>query len=61
MKFHEKYPQLKDKGFLSKVLTNTVFSTMALEDQKVSKPKVVEIIQTVLKEHELKGGQFFGN
>lgn len=30
MKFHEKYPQLKDKGFLSKVLTNTVFSTMAL-------------------------------
>ena len=61
MKFYEKYPKLKEKGFLSKVLTDTVFSTMSLEDQQVSRAKIVKIVQTVLKEKELKGGQFFSN
>ncbi len=61
MKFYEKYPQLKEKGFLSKVLTNTVFSTMSLEDQQVPKTKIVKIINEVLKEKELKGNQFFTN
>jgi hypothetical protein len=61
MKFNEKYPQLKEKGFLSKVLTNTVFSTMSLEDQQVPKTKIVKIINGVLKEKELKGNQFFTN
>jgi hypothetical protein len=61
MKFYEKYPQLKEKGFLSKVLTNTVFSTMSLEDQQVPKTKIVKIINSVLKEKELKGNQFFTN
>jgi hypothetical protein len=61
MKFYEKYPQLKEKDFLSKVLTNTVFSTMSLEDQQVSKSKIVKIVNLVLKEKELKGNQFFTN
>lgn len=61
MKFYEKYPQLKNKTFLSKVLTDTVFSTMSLEDQQVSKSKVVKIVDTILKEKELKGNQFFTN
>ena len=61
MKFYEKYPKLKEKGFLSKVLTDTVFSTMSLEDQQVSRAKIVKIVQTVLKEKELKGNQFFAN
>ena len=61
MKFYEKYPQLKEKGFLSKVLTNTVFSTMSLEDQQVTKTKIAKIISSVLKEKELKGNQFFTN
>ena len=61
MKFYEKYPQLKEKGFLSKVLTNTVFSTMSLEDQQIPKTKIVKIINGVLKEKELKGNQFFTN
>lgn len=59
MKFYDKYPQLKEKGFLAQMLTNTVFSTMSLEDQQVSKPKVEEIVLTLLKEQELKGNQFF--
>ena len=61
MKFYEKYPQLKEKGFLAQVLTNTVFSTMSLENQQVSMSKVEEIVLSLLKEHELKGGQFFSN
>ena len=61
MKFYEKYPQLKEKGFLAQMLTNTVFSTMSLENQQVSLPKVEEIVFLLLKEQELKGGQFFSN
>ena len=59
MKFYEKYPQLAEKAFLTKVLTDTVFSTMALEDQVVSKPKIAEIVELVLKVEESKGSQFF--
>lgn len=55
MKFHDKYPQLKQKGFLSKVLTNTVYSSMALEDQQVSRLKVENIVMTLLNEKESKG------
>lgn len=61
MKFYEKYPQLKERSFLSKVLSDTVFSTMSLENQQVDMPKVIEIVQNVLAEKELKGRQFFSN
>ncbi len=61
MKFHDKYPQLKEKNFLAHVLTNTVFSTMSLENQQVSLSKVEEIVLSLLKEKELKGNQFFTN
>jgi hypothetical protein len=61
MKFYEKYPQLKEKVFLTEVLTNTVFSTMSLENQQVSMSKVKEIVLSLLKEQELKGGQFFSD
>ncbi len=43
------------------MLTNTVFSTMALENQQVSKLKVKQIVSDLLKEQELKGEQFFSN
>ena len=61
MKFYDKYPQLKEKGFLAQMLTNTVFSTTALENQQVSMPKVEEIVLTLLKEQESKGSHFFSN
>jgi len=61
MKFYEKYPQLQQKAFLSKVLTDTVFSTMSLENQTVEKTRVAEIVQSVLRVQELKGNQFFSN
>lgn len=59
MKFYEKYPQLKQKDFLSKVLVDTVFSTMSLENQQVSKIKIIKIVDSILKEKELKGIAFF--
>jgi len=61
MKFKEKFPQLKEKNSLAQMLTNTVFSTMALENQQVSKLKVKQIVSDLLKEQELKGEQFFSN
>ncbi|RYY06988.1 MAG: hypothetical protein EOP43_04590 [Sphingobacteriaceae bacterium] len=61
MKFYEKFPQLKEKDFLAQILTNTVFSTMALENQHVSELKVHEIVLSLLNEQELKGNQFFSN
>ena len=61
MKFYEKYPQLKEKGFLAQVLTKTVFSTMLLENQLVSISKVEEIVLELLKDQESKGSQFFSN
>lgn len=61
MKFNEKFPQLKEKEALTQTLTNTVFSTMALEDQQVPKLKVKQIVSDLLKEQELKGDQFFSN
>ncbi|MEI7803649.1 MAG: hypothetical protein WCI97_13425 [Bacteroidota bacterium] len=61
MKFYDKYPQLKEKKFLSQLLTNTVFSTMSLENQQVSHQKVEEIVLSLLNEYELKGSQFFSN
>ena len=58
MTLYEKYKQLRDKAFLVKLLTDTVYSTMCLENQKVSKPKVNEIVLSAIKEQELKGFQF---
>lgn len=59
MKFYEKYPQLKEKDFLTQLLTKTVFSTMSLENQQVSMLKVEEIVLSLLKEQELKSGVDF--
>lgn len=61
MKFYDKYPQLKEKKFLAKVLSNTVFSTMSLEDQRVPMPKVEDIVTSLLQEQESKGLQFFSD
>lgn len=61
MKFHDKYPILKQKEFLAQMLTNSVFTTMSLENQQVELSKVNEIVQGLLKEKESKDNQFFSN
>ena len=61
MTFYEKYKQLQNEAFLEELLTDTVYSTMCLENQEVSKPKVNEIVLTELKNQQLKGFQFLQN
>ncbi len=61
MTFYEKYPQLQEKKFLTEMLIETVFSTMSLEDQQVSKNKVEEIVTSLLFEKELKRNEFNRN
>jgi hypothetical protein len=61
MTFYEKYSQLKDQQFLEQLLTNTVYATMCLENQEVSKPKVNEIVLSQLTESNLKNLQFLSN
>lgn len=61
MTFYEKYPQLQEREFLAQVLTETVYTTMSLEDQQVPKDKVEEIVLSLLTEQELKRTQFQSN
>ncbi len=61
MTFYEKYPQLQEKKFLTKLLIETVFSTMSLEDQQVPKDKVEEIVTALLFDKDLKRNEFKGN
>lgn len=61
MTFYEKYPQLKEKAFLTQMLTETVFTTMSLEDQQVSKDKVEEIVLSLLSDDKLEGIQLNRN
>ena len=58
MTFYEKYPQLQQMDFLSKLLTETVFSTMSLEDQQVPKKNVQDLVFLLLAEQGLKQNKF---
>ena len=61
MTFYEKYPQLKEKAFLAEMLTETVFTTMSLEDQQVPKAKVHKIVLSLLLNDELERSKLNGN
>lgn len=61
MTFYEKYPQLKEKAFLTEMLTETVFTTMSLEDQQVPKEKVQKIILSLLADENLETSKLSRN
>ena len=61
MTFYEKYPQLQEKAFLTQMLTETVFTTMALEDQQVAKDRVKEIVLSLLSDNKLESSKLSGN
>ena len=54
MNFYDKYPVLKKREYLITLLTESVFASMSLENQILPKPKVQEIVISVLKEHAKK-------
>lgn len=61
MTFYDKYPQLKQKVFLTEMLTETVFATMSLEDQQVSKEKIEKIVMSLLLDENLENSKLSSN
>ena len=61
MTFYEKFPQLKEKKFLTVMLTETVFATMSLEDQQVSKEKIEKIVMSLLLNENLENSKLSSN
>lgn len=59
MRLYEKYKQLQNESYLIEQITNSVYATMQLEDQGLPKQKIREIVKSVVRENQLKGGQFF--
>ncbi|MGB0430206.1 MAG: hypothetical protein ACPGLV_07005 [Bacteroidia bacterium] len=48
MKFSEKYKQLQDEKSLEKTLVKTIYTSMALEDQKVDEDFISETTKEIL-------------
>lgn len=61
MTFYEKYPRLQEQEFLTQVLTETVYTTMCLEDQQVPRKKVREIVANLLDKKHSESDQFRSN
>lgn len=61
MTFYEKYKQLKDETYLAALLSDTVYSTMYLENQEVPKARIREIVLSELKEYKSKSLEFLLN
>jgi hypothetical protein len=57
MSFLDKYPKLKERQFMTDLVTKTVYATMALEDQKVEEVRVREIVVSLLNKQPLKLGK----
>lgn len=59
MTFYDKYPQLRNKAFLSKMLRDTVYATMALENQTVAEEKIASMVEKLIAEKESERPEFF--
>jgi len=58
MKLFEKYPKLRQKAYVTSMVTKSVSGSMALENQEVPEPQVKAIVIALLREAELKGREF---
>jgi hypothetical protein len=61
MTFYDKYPQLRNRAFLSKMLKNTVYATMALENQTVAEEKIEAMVEKLIAKKELESPEFFSD
>lgn len=61
MNLVEKYPKLRDKAYVTSMITNTVCGSMALEDKNVPEEQVKAIVIALLREAELDGREFVKN
>jgi hypothetical protein len=58
MKFYEKYQKLREKSYVTQMITKSVSGTMALENQAVSDEVIRAMVITLIRESELKGREF---
>ena len=58
MKLFEKYAKLRQKTYVTTVITESVIGSMALEDQIVPEAQVRAIVIALLREEESKGREF---
>lgn len=61
MKLFEKYSKLRQKAFVTSMVTDIVSGSMALENQEVPQPQIQAIVIALLREAELKGREFIKN
>lgn len=48
----EKYPQLQDKAFLKKMVVNSVYGSMALEEQTVPRATIAAYVEVLISKLE---------
>lgn len=58
MKLYEKYPKLQQKKYVTNLIADLVFSTMALENQHISEEAARVIAISLIREAELQGRKF---
>ncbi|CAG4988117.1 MULTISPECIES: hypothetical protein [Dyadobacter] len=61
MKLFEKYSKLRQKAYVTSMVTDMVSGSMALENQEVPQPQIQAIVIALLREAELKGREFIKN
>lgn len=50
MTLREKYKQLRNQSFVKKMITDSVYATMKLEGQSISKNRLLQLYNIVIKE-----------
>ncbi|MGG7663585.1 hypothetical protein [Dyadobacter sp. BHUBP1] len=58
MKLFEKYAKLRQKTYVTSLITKSVVGSMALENQQVPEAQVNAIVTALLQETELRGRPF---
>ena len=58
MKLFEKYAKLRQKNYVTSMITQSVIGSMALENEIVPEAQVRAIVSALLQEEELKGREF---
>jgi hypothetical protein len=61
MKFYEKYAKLRQKSYVTQMISKSVSGTMALENQAVADDIIHAIVIAMIRESELKGREFWQN
>lgn len=61
MKLFEKYAKLRQRAYVTAMITESVSGSMALENQQVPEAQVKAIVIALLREEELKGREFVNN